>query len=154
MNFQINLKDKKISSQIDKLTDMQLDAMARIIHADISAKTPQRTSRLIKDIKWKRDNRNRIVYILGKRSNEVAEYLVYGTKPHLIKPRRKKALAWVDMGTMKLIVRKKSFVKGIKAGKYFKWEISDDTKNKLKILAEKLIRMNGAIENVHLLDRG
>lgn len=164
MKLKIEAKEY-INKQLNKLTSMQLDTIAKLIQADIVSKAPVRSitsssgklfdgraKNLSSSILWKRLNdKSRIIYIQGKKNNEIASYLVFGTKPHVIYPKRKKALAWVDYRTMSLLIRKKSKPKGIKAGKYFKWEVSKDTQERIGILVNKFLTINKGFEKFSLL---
>lgn len=123
IKFEISLRKIFSQTKLNMLNDIQLDSLARIIQMELIKIVPVRTGQLLTGIRWRRQGRDRIIYIHGKRNNEVASYLVFGTKPHVIYPKRKKALAWIDYNTMSLVIRKKSKPKGIKAGKYFKWEV-------------------------------
>jgi hypothetical protein len=139
--FEMHLRKLFPQAKLNQLTDMQLDGLARIMQSDIVMRTPVRTGQLLSGIRWKRMGRDRILYIEGKRNNEVASYLVYGTKPHYILPKNKEALAWIDFNTLTYYVRKKSFVKGIKAGKYFKWELSGRAINDIRNFINKFIKL-------------
>lgn len=139
--FEMYLRKLFPQAKLNQLTDMQLDGLARIMQSDIALRTPVRTGQLLSGIKWKRKGRDRVLYIQGKRNNEVASYLIYGTKPHYIFPKKKQALAWIDFDSLTYFVRKKVFVKGIKAGKYFKWELSGRAINDIRNFINKFIKL-------------
>lgn len=115
----------QISSTISRLKlkqlgQRELDEVARILVDDIKNRTPVDTGKLRNSITFKRVSTGREIYIRGKRNNEVGEFQHFGTKAHMVRPKKKNGvLAWVGAGGATFFSRGHK-VKGIKALKFFK----------------------------------
>lgn len=117
-NMKIQVKIPKL--KLKGLQSREIDEALNILVKDIQKHTPVDTGKLRSSIRKRKTATGGEIYIQGKRNNEVAEYLVEGTKRHFVKPKRKKALAWFTGSGMAFSMG--HFVKGIKAGKFFKFQ--------------------------------
>ncbi len=63
-------------------------------------------------------NENESLISVKNEKMQVAKYLHYGTKKHWIEPKRAKALHWIQNGKNRF--SKGHYVKGIRAGNYFR----------------------------------
>lgn len=128
VKLKVNIKaiDRK------KLTPRQVDEALAILVTDIKRKTPVDTGQLRNSIRKRKTAKGGEIYINGKRNNEVAEYLIEGTKRHFVKPKKKKALAWWTGSGMAFSTG--HWVKGIRKG-YWKFA---PTKTAIKKFTERL----------------
>ena len=94
IKFKITIP-KKIRLQ---LRPRQIDEAGRILVDDLKNTVPYDTGTLYRGIRKRKTANGIEIYIRGKRNNEVAGYLIEGTKRHFVKPRRKKALHWTGAG--------------------------------------------------------
>ncbi len=114
----------KIQVKIPKLklkglTPRQIDEALNILVTDIKRNTPVDTGRLRGSVRKRKTATGGEIYLNGKRNNEVAEYLIEGTKAHWIRPKKKKALAWWTGSGMAFSTGHR--VKGIRKG-YWKFQ--------------------------------
>jgi len=114
----------KIQVKIPKLklkglTPRQIDEALNILVTDIKRNTHVDTGRLRGSVRKRKTATGGEIYLNGKRNNEVAEYLIEGTKAHWIRPKKKKALAWWTGSGMAFSTGHR--VKGIRKG-YWKFQ--------------------------------
>lgn len=113
----IQVKIPKI--KLKKLTPKQIEEALSILVTDIKRNTPVDTGKLRGSIRKRKTANGGEIYLNGKRNNEVAEYLIDGTKAHWVRPKKKKALAWWTGSGMAFSTGHK--VKGIRKG-YWKFQ--------------------------------
>lgn len=111
-NVKIQVKVPKI--KLKQLKPRELDEALNMLVRDIKRKTPVDTGMLRNSIRKRKTPTGGEIYIQGKRNNEVAGYLIEGTKAHFVKPKKKKALAWFTGSGMAFSSGHR--VKGIKKG--------------------------------------
>ena len=126
-----------------QLKPREIDEAARILVDDLQQTVPIDTGMLQRGIKKRKIANGVELYIKGKRNNEVAGYLIEGTKDHFIRPkgsttykasgelyqrkrtkfkrgtRNKKVLAWTDASGLHF--SRGHWVSGIKKG-YWKFQ--------------------------------
>ena len=117
----IQVKIPKI--KLKKLTHRQIDEALNILVTDIQRNTPVDTGKLRASVSKRKTATGGEIYLKGKRNNEVAGYLIDGTKGH--GPKKAKALRFVIMG--RVVYTK--WVKGIKKG-YWKFQPSKSAVSK------------------------
>jgi hypothetical protein len=105
--------------KLKELTPRQIDEALKILVTDIKRHTPVDTGKLRGSIRKKKTATGGEIYLNGKRNNEVAEYLIEGTKSHWVRPKKKKVLAWFTGSGMAFSKGHK--VKGIRKG-YWKFQ--------------------------------
>ena len=126
----IQVKIPKI--KLKKLTPRQIDEALSILVTDIKRNTPVDTGKLRGSVRKRKTANGGEIYLNGKRNNEVAGYLIEGTKTHWIRPKKKKALAWWTGSGMAFSTGHK--VKGIRKG-YWKFQ---PTKNALNAFMNRI----------------
>lgn len=77
--------------QLDQQIHEMMDRLGRDIFADVKRDTPRRTGRLVNAMFLDVDGKELRV---GWRGVEYGIYVEFGTAPHVIRPRAKKALHW------------------------------------------------------------
>ena len=128
--FKIQVKIPKLKRI--ELKPRQIEEALKILVKDIQDHTPVDTGKLRASISTKRTSSGGEIYIKGKRNNEVAKYLIEGTKGH--GPKKAKALRFVIMG--RVVYTK--WVKGIKKG-YWKFRPTRTAYNKFATRIAKFL---------------
>lgn len=82
---------------VPRVQSSALAKLAKIVHDDVEQSIDRHTKKgaLLQSLRWvKRDDEHRIYQDLQRAPH--AEFVHWGTRPHLIKPSKKKALRWTS----------------------------------------------------------
>lgn len=123
------------------LKPRQIDEALNILVDDVKKNTPVDSGKLKASISKRKSSTGGSFYLRGKRNNEVAGYLIKGTKSHFIRPKKKDGvLAWIGSNG-KLFFSKGHRVRGIKKG-YWTFRPSRTALNKFARRIALFIKAN------------
>ena len=114
IKFKITIP-KKIRLQ---LRPRQIDEAAKILVDDMKNTVPYDTGTLYRGIRKRKTTNGVEIYIRGKRNNEVAGYLIEGTKKHFIRP---KGSATFKASGERYKIKRTKFKRGEKNKKVLAW---------------------------------
>lgn len=83
-------------SNIDKIVDKILETTSMLLKEIMIGILPVRTGNLLRSLRENRVSRDRIDIVLGDSNAPYARMLLYGTRPHLIYPKRARALRFIS----------------------------------------------------------
>jgi hypothetical protein len=106
-----------------KLKPREIDEAAKILVDDLQQTVPYDTGKLFRGIRKKKTTDGVQIYIQGKRNNEVAGYLIEGTKDHFIRPKGSRLFTKTGRRLKSLSTRK--IKKSDRGKRVLAWEGAD-----------------------------